>query len=85
MLAGLQLPVTPFVEVPESAPGTAPWQYGPNAAKAGVTLALTVTGMMVVVAHWPPVGVNVYVAVPAPAVLILAGLQLPVIPLVEVP
>jgi hypothetical protein len=37
-----------------------------------------------VVAHWPADGVNVYVVVPAVAVLIVAGLHVPVIPFVEV-
>ena len=32
-----------------------------------------------------PVGVNVYVLLPATAVLIVAGLHVPVIPLLEVP
>ena len=37
-----------------------------------------------VVAHRPAVGVNVYVVVPAVAVLIVAGDQVPVIPFVDV-
>jgi hypothetical protein len=36
---------------------------------------------VVVVAHWPAVGVNVYVVV---AELFIAGLHVPVIPLLEV-
>ena len=56
---GLHVPVMPFVEVPGNAPGVAPTQYGPKAANVGVTLALTTTFMVVVVAHWPAVGVNV--------------------------
>jgi len=38
-----------------------------------------------VVAHWPAAGVNVYVVVPAVDVLMVAGLQVPVILLLEVP
>jgi len=37
MVAGLQLPVIPFVEVVGSAPGDAPIQYGPNWVNVGVT------------------------------------------------
>ena len=37
-----------------------------------------------VTAHCPPDGVNVYVVVPAVAVLMVAGLHVPVIPLFEV-
>ena len=40
--------------------------------------------MVTVVAHWPPFGVKVYVVVPADAVLKVAGLQEPVIPLFDV-
>jgi hypothetical protein len=34
--------------------------------------------------HWPAVGVKVYVLVPTVAVFIVAGLHVPVTPLVEV-
>ena len=40
--------------------------------------------MVIVLPHWPAVGVKVYVWVPIVAVLIVAGLQIPVIPFVEV-
>ena len=59
MAAGFQVPVTPFVEVPSNVPGVAPKQYGPKAANAGVALALTVTSIVVPVAHCPAVGVKV--------------------------
>lgn len=85
MLAGLQVPVIPLVEVPGSVPGAAPAQYGPSVVKVGVIPELTVTIMVVVVAHCPAAGVKVYVLVPAVVVLMAAGLQVPVIPLVEVP
>lgn len=39
---------------------------------------------VVVVPHWPALGVNVYVLVPAVAVLMVDGDQVPEIPLVEV-
>ena len=35
--------------------------------------------IVTVLAHWPVVGVKVYVVVPAVAVLIVAGLQVPMI------
>lgn len=44
----------------------------------------TITTMVALVLHWPALGVNVYVVVPAEEVLMVAGLQVPLIPLVEV-
>ena len=51
------------------------------AVKVGITGAFTVTVIVAVAAHWPPVGVNVYVVVD---VLLIAGDHVPVIPFVEV-
>lgn len=85
IVAGLHVPVIPLSEVPERVPGVISTQYGPRAVNVGVTFAFTVTFIIVVVAHWPTVGVKLYVVVPAEAVLIVAGLQVPVIALVEVP
>jgi hypothetical protein len=48
----------------------------------GVTAAFTVTLKVVVVAQSPTVGVKVYV--PLAVLLTVAGLQVPVIPLVDV-
>jgi hypothetical protein len=39
---------------------------------------------VVVVPHWPAAGVNVYTDVPTVVVLMVAGFQVPVIPLVDV-
>src|SRR5215216_4736493 len=47
----------------------------------GVTRGSIVIERVAVVAHCPAVGVNVYTVVPAVAVLMLAGLHEPVIPL----
>ena len=47
----------------------------------GVTLLLIVIVRVVIVAHCPAVGVKVYVVV---AVLLMAGLQEPVMPFVDV-
>ena len=58
-----------------------PEHIGATALKVGVRFALTVIVSVVVVAHCPAVGVNVYVVV---AVLFNAGDQLPVIPFSDV-
>ena len=57
------------------------WHSGPICVNEGVTFGLTATVNVAVVAHWPAAGVNVEVVV---AVLLNAGDQLPVIPLLEV-
>jgi hypothetical protein len=81
-VAGLQVPVIPLVEVVGKTGAAAPLHIAAIAAKVGVTVGFTVTDKVVVVAHNPGVGVNVYV--PVVALLTVAGLQVPVIPLVEV-
>ena len=84
-VAGLQVPVMPLVEVAGSSAGTTPPEQiasvVPN-EKTGVTVGVTETFNVKGVAHWPAVGVNVYV--PLAALLIAAGLQVPVIPFVDV-
>jgi hypothetical protein len=50
----------------------------------GVVDAFIVTSIVVVIAHWPVVGVNVYVVVPVLDVLMVAGFHVPVMPLVDV-
>ena len=49
------------------------------AVNVGVIKVVTVMLIVVVVAHWPAVGVNVYTVVPTTAVLITAGAHVPVI------
>jgi hypothetical protein len=72
----------PLLEVGGKTGAADPEQIGLIAVKVGVTLLLTVTVSVAVVAHCPAAGVNVYVAV---AVLFtVAGLQVPVMPLLEV-
>jgi hypothetical protein len=78
--AGAQEPVIPLLEVVGSGASVAPEQMGAIALNVGVIFGLTVIVKVVVVAHCPAVGVNVYVVV---AVLSNAGAQVPVIPLVE--
>jgi hypothetical protein len=83
-VAGLQVPVTPFVDV-VGREGTAPPAHmvrlEPN-AKVGATFGSTVTVNEVGNAHNPAVGVNVYV--PELRLSTVAGLHVPVIPLVDV-
>ena len=79
--AGAQVPVIPLFEVVGNAVSAAPNQIGATAVKVGVTFGLTVIVRVVVVTHWPAVGVNVYVVV---VVLFSAGAQVPVIPLLDV-
>ena len=57
--AGAHVPEIPFVEVVGKADNTAPEQTEATGLKIGVTLGVTVTVSVVVVAHCPAVGVNV--------------------------
>ena len=43
------------------------------------------TTIVLVVAHWPEAGVNVYVVVPTREVLMTAGFHAPLIPLFDMP
>ena len=54
------------------------WHNGPIGAKVGTICGFTVILIVVVVAHCPAVGVNVYTIVPAATVLI-GAFQVPVI------
>jgi len=79
--AGLHVPDTPFIEVVGNGDNASPLHIGETAVKVGVVGGVTVIARVVVVAHTPAAGVNVYVVV---VVLSNAGLHVPVIPLVEV-
>ena len=79
--AGLHVPVIPSFEVVGSVKAV-PLQTGPTGSKVGVVCGVIVTVIVVVVAHWPAAGVNVYVVV---AVLFIAGDHVPVMLFVEVP
>jgi len=70
-----------LVEVVGSGASVDPEHIDPTAVNVGVMLELTTIVMVAVVAHWPAVGVNVYVVV---VVLSSAGDQVPVMPLAEV-
>lgn len=85
MVDGFHVPVSPFCEVVGSGGGVLLKQSEPIGANVGVTCDETTISIVVVVPHWPADGVNVWVVVPAIAVLIVAGLQVPFIPLEDVP
>ena len=57
--AGAQLPVIPFVDVVGKAANVPPEHIAATGLNVGVIFALTVMVNVVVVAHWPAVGVNV--------------------------
>jgi hypothetical protein len=79
--AGAQVPLIPLVDVVGNGVSASPEQIAATAAKVGVISGFTVIVSVVVIAHCPAVGVNVYVVV---VVLSNAGAQVPLIPLVEV-
>ena len=59
MVAGLQVPLIPLLDDVGNAGAPEFWHSGPIAVNVGVTGALMVTSMVVVVPHWPAFGVNV--------------------------
>jgi phage terminase large subunit len=71
----------PFNEVVGNADNAAPEQIDATGVKVGITFGFTVIVNVVVVAHKPAVGVNVYVVV---VVLFNAGNQDPVMPFKEI-
>ena len=81
-VAGFQVPLIPFVEVVGSMGAVPPLHTDVAKLNVGVMFGLTVTVNVVVVAHCPAVGVNVYVAVAV--LLTVAGFHVPVIPLLEI-
>ena len=79
--AGDHVPEIPLFDVVGNAFNVPPEQIGATGVNVGVIFGLTVMVSVVVVAHCPAVGVNVYVVV---AVLFRAGDHVPVIPSLEV-
>jgi hypothetical protein len=81
---GLQVPVMLLLEVPGNAGTVPPEQIVSDVPKlnAGVTFGFTVTLNVAFTAHWPAVGVNVYVA--ELVLLTVEGLHVPVTPFVDV-
>jgi hypothetical protein len=83
--AGDQVPVIPLIDVAGNTGAAVPEQIGAIVAKVGVTPGIIVISSVVTaVAHCPAAGVKVYVVVPVIVVLIVAGLQVPLIPLLDV-
>ena len=56
---GDQVPVIPLVEVVGNANKVAPEHIGATAVNVGIVLVFTVIVNIVVVAHWPGLGVKV--------------------------
>ena len=84
MVAGLQVPVIPLLEVAGNAGAVLFRQSGPMASKTGVTEVAMVMDKVAGSAQAPAAGVKVYTVVPTVLVLITAGDQVPAIPLLEV-
>ena len=59
IVAGLHVPVMPFVEVVGSAGGVLFWHNGPSCVKVGATPEETTIFIVAVDPHWPAAGVNV--------------------------
>jgi hypothetical protein len=83
IVAGLQVPVMPLVDVVGSTGAVLPAQKGRMGVNTGTTRGLTVTLMVVAMAHCPAAGVKVCIVVAGLAVLITAGAQVPAIPLLD--
>lgn len=83
-VAGLHVPLMPLVDVVVNVGAVAPAQIVNVVPKlnVGVSIGFTVTVSVVGTAHNPAVGVNVYTSLAV--LLIVAGLHVPVIPLVDV-
>ena len=58
-IAGDQVPVIPSIDVVGNGDNSAPEQIAATGLNVGVMFGLTVTVNVVVVAHWPAVGVKV--------------------------
>ena len=84
MVAGLQAPVIPLLDVVANTGAALFKQRGPIASKLDTTELAILTSIVTTVAHCPPAGVKVYVDVPKEVVLIAAGLHVPVTPLLDV-
>ena len=79
--AGVHVPLIPFNEVVGKAAMIVPAQTAGTGVNVGAVAGLTVMVRVVLAAHCPASGVNVYVVV---VVLFKAGAHVPVIPFKEV-
>ena len=82
IIAGLHVPVIPFVDVAGNIAAIDPLQIAAKAVNVGGIFGFIVCVIVCVVAHTPTVGVNVYV--PETVLSIVAGLHVPVIAFVDV-
>jgi acetyl-CoA carboxylase carboxyltransferase component len=82
--AGVQVPVMPLLDIAGNTGAVEFKQSGPMAVKTGVICTSMVIFNVAVVAHWPAVGVKVYVVVPTTVVLMVEGDQVPLMPLTDV-
>lgn len=81
MIAGVQVPVNPLLDVVGNGANVPPLQIGATGGNVGVKFGVTVTTNVAAVAHCPAAGVKVYVVV---AVLFKAGNHKPEYPFIEV-
>lgn len=86
IVAGLQVPAKPSIEVAGNDGGVVPAQKGAIGLKVGATFWTTLTDMVTGVAetHCPGFGMNVLVLTPSVVVLMVVGFHVPEIPLVDV-
>ena len=84
IVAGLHVPVIPLLDVAGNTGAVLFWHSGPICVNVGVTCELITMFMAVITPHCPALGVKVYVVVPITDVLMVAGLHVPVIPLLDV-
>ena len=84
MVAGLQVPVMPLLDMAGRAGTAALTHSGPIAVNTGVICTAMVISKAVTTAHCPAAGVKLYVVVPTADVVIVAGFHVPLIPLVDI-
>lgn len=84
MVDGFHVPVMPLLDVVGNIGAVAFWHNALMAVNVGMSCGLMVMFNVVGVAHWPVVGVNVYIVVPGVDVFMVDGFQVPVMPLLDV-
>ena len=84
MVAGLQVPLMPLVEVVGRAGALEFWHNGSTGLKSGSVAGLMTNPSVTGWAHCPALGVKVVEKLPGTAVLMVAGFQVPLMPLLEV-
>lgn len=78
------MPLIPFNDVAGKTGGVEFWHNGPMTLNVGPVCDVTTIFIVADVPHCPAAGVNVWVVVPTTEALIVAGLQVPVTPFVDV-